>query len=390
MNIKHIKINAIKSNESLIEYINFFNSSLKEQIKYLEDNIYKQINSLSVAQKSQIELIADQMKHFSNSNESAMENIRRFIQECLFRMQENNDKRLEQIRVTVEEKLQSTLEKRLKESFSIVSDRLEAVHKGLGEMQNLASGVGDLKKVLTNVKTKGIWGEVQLGAILSQIMLPEQYAENVTVKPRSQNRVEYAIKLPTKQDGSDVLLPIDAKFPLEIYQNLVAAQEACDTKASAEYLNSLQMHIKKSAKLISEKYIHPPHTVDFAIMFLPIEGMYAEVLRFPGIIEEIQSKYRVIITSPTTLSAILNSLQIGFKTLAIERRSGDIWRLFASLKPEFAKFSALLSKTRIKLDQASNAIEEAEAKTMSIHNKIENSTRDFIASDLDEKLNSQE
>ena len=175
LNIKHIKINAIKSNESLIEYINFFNSSLKEQIKYLEDNIYKQINSLSVAQKSQIELIADQMKHFSNSNESAMENIRRFIQECLFRMQENNDKRLEQIRVTVEEKLQSTLEKRLKESFSIVSDRLEAVHKGLGEMQNLASGVGDLKKVLTNVKTKGIWGEVQLGAILSQIMLPEQY-----------------------------------------------------------------------------------------------------------------------------------------------------------------------------------------------------------------------
>ncbi len=287
-------------------------------------------------------------------------------------LQESNDRKLDQMRQTVDEKLQSTLEKRLGESFKIVSERLEAVQRGLGEMQNLATGVGDLKRVLTNVKARGTWGEVQLGAILEQLLTPDQYEKNVKVRPSSGEVVEFAIRLPGtgSEANTNVWLPIDAKFPQEDYQRLVQASEAADTNAVEQSLKALTRAIENSAKDISEKYIEPPATTDFAILFLPTEGLYAEALRQPGLLEKLQDTYRVVVAGPTTLSAILNSLRMGFRTLAIEKRSSEVWQVLAAVKTEFGKFGEVLDKVKRQLETASGTIDETGVRTRAMERKL--------------------
>jgi DNA recombination protein RmuC len=274
-------------------------------------------------------------------------------------LQEGNEKKLEQMRETVDEKLQSTLEKRLSESFKQVSDRLEAVHKGLGEMQNLATGVGDLKRVLTNVKSRGTWAEVQLGSLLEEVLTPDQFGRNVKPKPRSDKIVEYAVKLPGKDDeGSTVWLPIDSKFPQEDYQRLQEASDRADKAAVDEARKGLLRAIEVAAKDISSKYLSPPHTTDFGILFLPTEGLYAEVLREPGLVESMQTKHRIVLAGPTTLTAILSSLRMGFRTLAIEKRSSEVWKVLAEVKTEFGKFGAVFQKVQDQLQRASKTIDE--------------------------------
>lgn len=295
--------------------------------------------------------------------------VQEAVEKKLDEIRKDNDTKLEKIRVTVDEKLHETLERRLGESFKRVSDQLESVNKGLGEMQSLASGVGDLKKVLSNVKTRGTWGEVQLGNLLEQFLVSEQYDTNVSTKKGSSDRVEFAIKLPGK--GKDVVwLPIDAKFPLEDYQRLVDAQEKADVESIERESKALEQRIKLEAKNIHEKYVDPPHTTDFAILFLPNEGLYAEVLRRPGLADQIQREYKVILTGPTTIAAILNSLQMGFRTLAIEKRSGEVWNVLNAVKTEFGKFGDLLEKTQKKLQEASDTIESASTKSRTIVKKL--------------------
>jgi DNA recombination protein RmuC len=274
------------------------------------------------------------------------------------------------MRLTVDEKLQSTLEKRLSESFKIVSNNLESVQKGLGEMQSLAKGVGDLKNVFTNVKARGYWGEIQLANILEQFLTPEQYLTNVKTKAKSNDFVEFAIKLPGKNNIDTVLLPVDSKFPIEDYSRLVAAEEAGDLELIEESKKKLEMQIKKCAKDINEKYLDPPYTTDFGIMFLPTESLYCEVIRNTDLCETLSQKFRVVISGPSTFVALLNSLQMGFKTLAIEKRSSEIWKMLGVFKQEFNKFVELLAKTQKKLDEASNTIESATKKSKTIQKKL--------------------
>ena len=287
-------------------------------------------------------------------------------------MQSDNATRLEQMRQTVDERLTSTLEQRLGESFKQVSERLEQVHKGLGEMQTLAAGVGDLKQVLTNVKTRGTWGEVQLGMLLEQIMTPEQYEANVACKLGCAERVEFAIRLPGQpgRDGEVVWLPIDAKFPVEDYQRMLDAQDKGDLAGMDAALKALEARIKASAKDIQTKYLDPPRTTDFAIMFLPTEGLYAEVLRRPGLVESLQGNFRVLVTGPTTLGALLNSLQMGFRILTVEKRSSEVWQLLGAVKTQFGQFGGLLEKVHKKLDQASTTIEDAARKSRTIERSL--------------------
>jgi DNA recombination protein RmuC len=305
----------------------------------------------------------------SRSQQESIDNLHNVIDKHLKHLQESNEKKLEQMRQTVDEKLQSTLEKRLGESFKIVGDQLEAVQRGLGEMQSLATGVGDLKKVLTNVKTRGTWGEYQLGNILEQILTPDQYAKNVKPKERSDEIVEYAVRLPGHDNSSQVWLPIDSKFPQESYIRLKDASEKLDTdaieKASAELIRT----IKKSAKDISDKYIDPPHTTDFAIMFLPTEGLYAEVVRQPGILDDLQHQ-RIVVAGPTNLSAILSSLSMGFRTLAIENRSSEVRKILSAVKTEFSAFGDVLSKVKTQLDRASGTIDKAGVRTRAMQKKL--------------------
>jgi DNA recombination protein RmuC len=272
----------------------------------------------------------------------------------------------------VDEKLQSTLETRLGESFRQVSERLEQVHRGLGEMQSLATGVGDLKRVLGNVKTRGIFGEVQLGAILEQVMTPEQYAANVPTRPGSAERVEFAVRLPgaAGDPGSQVWLPIDAKFPREDYERLLDAQERADADAAAVAGLALERRIREEGKSIAQKYVEPPHTTDFALLFLPTEGLYAEVLRRPGLVEAMQRDHRIVVAGPTTLSALLNSLRMGFRTLAIEQRSSEVWQVLGAVKTEFGKFAGVLEKTRKKLSEATSVIDQADVRTRAIERKL--------------------
>jgi DNA recombination protein RmuC len=307
----------------------------------------------------------------TDRNDAKMEKIRESVENRLELLQRDNSEKLEKMRQTVDEKLEQTLETRLGEKFKIVSDRLEQVYKGLGEMQTLASGVGDLKKVLTNVKTRGTWGEVQLGNLLEQILSPEQYAKNVITKKGSSERVEYAIKLPGRDEKIEtVWLPIDAKFPVEDYQRLVEVQEACDIAQVEQLSKNIEARIKLEAKDIKEKYLDPPYTTDFGILFLPIEGLYAEVLRRSGLTDELQSNYRVVIAGPTTIAALLNSLQMGFRTLVIEKRSSEVWEILGIIKNEFGKFGELLDKTHKKLKEATNNIETATKKTRTIEKKL--------------------
>jgi len=305
-------------------------------------------------------------------NETKLENIRKSVEEKLQNIQKDNNDKLERMRMTVDEKLQTTLEKRLGESFKIVNDRLESVYKGLGEMQTLAQGVGDLKKVFTNVKARGYWGEVQLANILEQFLTPEQYATNVKIKQKSNDFVEFAIKLPGKNNIDTVLLPVDSKFPVEDYARLVNAEEIGDIAQIAECKKSLENEIKLCAKAIFEKYIDPPYTTDFGIMFLPTESLYCEVIKNTSLCEVLTQKYRVLITGPSTFVALINSLQMGFKTLAIEKRSSEVWELLGVIKTEFNKFGDLLDKTNKKLIEISNTMSDATRKTRTIERKLKN------------------
>ena len=323
-------------------------------------------------QKDQLDSFSRQLLALAKLNEERLEAMRHTIATRLQTIQEDNTRKLEQMRATVDEKLQSTLEKRLGESFKQVSERLEQVYKGLGEMRSLATGVGDLKKVLTNVKTRGTWGEIRLSHILEQILTPDQYDVNVATKKNSNERVEFAIKLPGPDTDKEtvVWLPIDSKFPQEDYQRLLDAQEAADKELSEKSIKNLTMRVKAEAKYIKEKYIDPPHTTDFGIMFLPVEGLYAEVLRQPGLCDTLQRDFRIVITGPTTLAALLNSLQMGFRTLAIEKRSSEVWELLGAVKTEFGKFGDVLAKTKKKLKEASNTIDQAEVRTRAIERKL--------------------
>jgi DNA recombination protein RmuC len=301
-----------------------------------------------------------------------LDELKKAVETKLTQIQTDNSAKLEEMRKTVDEKLQGTLEKRLGESFRQVSERLEQVHKGLGEMQNLAIGVGDLKKVLTNVKTRGTWGEMQLGNLLEQILTPEQYAQNVATKQGSAERVEFAIKLPGRDthDGKTVWLPIDAKFPKEDYERLVEASERADADAVEQAAKQLELRIKAEAGDIRDKYIDPPNTTDFGILFLPTESLYAEVLRRNGLMETLQREFRVVVTGPTTLAALLNSLQMGFRTLAIEKRSSEVWAVLGAIKTEFGKFGGIIEKVQKKLQEASNVIDTAATRTRTIERKL--------------------
>jgi DNA recombination protein RmuC len=303
----------------------------------------------------------DLLKQLDTQNKQSLEalkDVRGAVEKQLKDIREDNGKQLEEMRKTVDEKLQDTLEKRLGESFKIVSERLEQVHKGLGEMQTLASGVGDLKKVLTNVKTKGILGEYQLANIIEQLLPIEQYEENIATRPDSNERVEFAIRMPGNSEDDVVWLPIDSKFPLQGYENLLNAREAADLDGIKAAEKALTSTIEKFAKDISEKYIEAPHTTDFGIMFLPIESLYAEVLRHPGLFETLQRKYRITITGPTTMSALLNSLQMGFRTLAVTKRSSEVWKILEAVKTEFGKFSTKLELVDKQLSTAKRSLED--------------------------------
>ena len=324
-----------------------------------------------------------QLANLTNINEQKLENtrknmeeklelIRRTVEDRLLYMQKDNADKLEKMRVTVDEKLQGTLEQRLGESFKVVNDRLESVYKGLGEMQSLAQGVGDLKKIFTNVKARGTWGEIELGNILQEYLTPDQYICSAKTKPNATEFVEFAIKLPGKTDGQNVLLPVDSKFPVEDYKRLVDAQEAGDIAQINEARKSLENSIKLFAKDIHDKYIETPFTTDFGIMFLPTESLYCEVVKNTVLVESLAQKFRVIVSGPNTFVALLNSLQMGFRTLAIEKRSSEVWKLLGGVKSEFEKFGDLLDKTNKKLQEISNTMERASAKTRTIQRKLKN------------------
>jgi DNA recombination protein RmuC len=323
-------------------------------------------------------LLTQQLAQLTEVNDRRFGEVRATLEQRLKDIEANNAAKLEEMRRTVDEKLHATLEQRLGESFKLVSDRLEQVHRGLGEMQTLAAGVGDLKKVLTNVKTRGTWGEVQLEALLEQMLTPDQYAKNVATVPKSSERVEFAIRLPGRgvtggsgaEQGEPVWLPIDAKFPREDYERLIDAQERADVLAIEEAGRALELRIRAEARTIAEKYVAPPHTTDFALLFLPTEGLYAEILRRPGLTDVLQRDYRVSVAGPTTLTALLNSLQMGFRTLAIERRSSEVWQVLGAVKTEFGKFGDVLARTKSQLETVTRSIEAAEVRTRAMNRKL--------------------
>lgn len=354
---------------SIQTLIGDFRKEQRESARELRGEVMGQIDqlgkSLGATLAAAITAQNEKLGEMAKVSERQHEQLRTRVNDKLNDIAQGNERKLEDMRRTVDEKLQGTLEKRLGESFKLVSERLEAVQRGLGEMQNLASGVGDLKRVLTNVKTRGGWGEVQLGILLSEMLTDDQYATNVAVKPGSEARVEFAIRLPGRSgaDGAPVWLPIDAKFPKESYERLTEAAEAADAKAIESAAKELETQIRSSAKDISGKYLSPPATTDFAIMYLPTEGLFAEVVRRPGLVDHLQNTHRVLVAGPTTFSAILNALQMGFRTLAIEKRSSEVWQVLAGVKTEFGKFSGVLGKVKKKLQEANNQIEDVETRT---------------------------
>lgn len=323
-----------------------------------------------------LDLVRGQIGEDSKSAREELREIaelsRKSVESQLIRLTTDNAQKLEEMRRTVGEKLEGTLERRLGDSFRLVSERLELVHKGLGEMQTLAVGVGDLKKVMTNVKTRGTWGEIQLGSLLEQILAPEQFDRNVATKSGSNGRVEYAIKMPGRdiKSGKPVWLPIDAKFPVETYQRLVEAQDKAHAETAENEARQLEAYIKICAKEICDKYLSPPDTTDFGVMYLPTEGLFAEVARRTGLIEYIQRECRVIVAGPTTLAALLNSLQMGFRTLAIQKRSSEVWEVLGAVKSEFGKFEDVLKKVEKKLQEAGNVIESVNQRSRVIHRKL--------------------
>jgi len=352
--IKHdFQINRKESNENakinrdeLSNSLNVFGEQFSQNVKDLNDLLRQKFGDFSKQQNDINKQVTENIKGVENTIEKHLKSIR-----------EDNTQQLTEMRKTVDEKLQTTLEKRLGESFKQVSDRLEQVHKGLGEMQNIATGVGDLKKVLSNVKTRGVLGEYQLENILEQILTPDQYSKNVATKKGSQANVEFALKLPGKESGEEVWMPIDSKFPIEDYHILLDAFEKGDKIEIETAQKVLLKKIESFAKDISEKYIDPPHTTDFGIMFLPVESLYAEVLRHPGLFETLQTKYKITVTGPTTLSALLSSLQMGFKTLAVQKRSSEVWDILKAVKFEFKEFAGVLEKAHKQINTASGTLE---------------------------------
>ena len=329
------------------------------------------LTQLTALQQRQLEAIGTRLSALTTSLQEAGDRQSRLLAEELHRLRDANERKLEEMRVTVDERLHGTLERRLGESFALVSERLEAVQRGLGEMQALASGVGDLKRVLTNVKTRGVWGEYQLGAILEQILTPDQYCANHRPNAERGEVVEFAIRLPGREpDGEPVYLPIDAKFPQEDYQRLLDAADRADPEALSSATAALVRAVRSSAREIGEKYLVPPATTDFAIMFLPTEGLYAEVLRQPGLVQELQTECRVVVAGPTTLAAILSSLRMGFRTIAIERRSSEVWRVLGAVKSEFGKFGEVLERVRRQLATASNTIEDTGRRTRAMEQRL--------------------
>ena len=366
---KEMRLNRSDSSSSAKE----LRGEVTNQIQASTESLVKTVGELGKAQNHRLEAIAKSVEGLTNSNEQRLDKVRDALDQRIRDLQQSNEKKLDEMRQTVDEKLQSTLEKRLTESFKVVSDNLEAVQRGLGEMRSLATGVGDLKRVLTNVKSRGTWGEVQLGALLEDILTPEQFGRNVNIDPSTRELVEFAIKLPGKDIGLSSLpvwLPIDSKFPQEDYQRLLDASESADAKAEEAASASLLRSLHSFAKDIRDKYILPPRTTDFAIMFLPTEGLYTEVLRKPGQVEELQRKYKVIVTGPTTLSALLTSLRMGFRTLAIEKRSSEVWNVLAAVKTEFGKFGDVLDKVKKQLDTAARTIDQTGARTRAMARKL--------------------
>ena len=338
-------------------------AEVNSQLESLERRFYENVRDLRSEQNTLAR--AARME-----SQAASDRLGEQLDKKLEKLTESTAANLEQIRLTVDEKLQSTLERRLGESFQQVSLRLEQVHRGLGEMQTLAGGVGDLKRILSNVKNRGIWGEMQLGVLLRDLLAPEQFAENVAVKQGSAERVEFALKLPGSKDET-VWLPIDAKFPQEDFQRLLEAREQADTAAADIALKQLERRLKSEARDIQNKYLCRPQSTDFAIMYLPIEGLFAEAVNLPGLLDELQRTYRVCVAGPTTLAALLNSLQMGFKTLAIEKRTGEVWRTIAAVKQDFVTFSLLLDKTKKKLQEASGHIDAAARRSRVINKRLD-------------------
>lgn len=358
------------------------------QLQTSTETLVKTVGELGKSQSDRLEAITKSVDELTKSNEQRIEKVRETLNQRIRDMQESNERKLDEMRTTVDEKLQSTLEKRLTESFKVVSDNLEAVQRGLGEMQTLASGVGDLKRVLTNVKSRGTWGEVQLGSLLEDLLTPEQFERNVKINPSSSELVEYAVKLPgTDPDDphSSVYLPIDSKFPQEDYQRLLEASEAADLASETAATTSLLRSLQNSAKEIQSKYVHPPHSTDFAVMFLPTEGLYAEILRKPGLVEELQRQYHIMVAGPTTLAALLTSLRMGFRTLAIEKRSSEVWNVLGAVKTEFGKFGDVLARVKKQLDTASRTIDQTGVRTRAMARKLR-SVEELPVSDAESVL----
>ncbi len=361
----------LRSREEMAGAAKSQREELSGALQRLNETTVKSISEVGAMLKAPIENVVGQTGKLSEANEQRLEALRSIVDTRLQQLQEDNSKQLDRMRVTVDEKLQGTLEKRLGDSFKLVSDRLEQVHQGLGAMQQLATDVGGLQKVLTNVKMRGGWGEVQLGNLLEQVLTTDQFARNVQTRPDTGERVDYAVRLPGDQNGAPVWLPIDAKFPVEDYQRLVAAQEQGDLRAIDDSMKALEVQLRKSAKDICGKYINPPNTTDFGIMFLPTEGLYAEAVRRVGLTEQVQRECRVIFAGPTTLAALLNSLQMGFRTLAIQKSSSEVWNLLAGVKTEFQKFGGALSAVKDKLEQAARKMEDVEVRSRAITKKLQ-------------------
>ncbi len=387
---------SARSREAMAESTQLFEQRIQERFEALtaatrgtldslKGDIQTQLGTVSAALKDQLEAngqqirnqfavlqdaVSQQLGAMAQGSQHNAEALRGALNERLAAIQADNTAKLEEMRRTVDEKLHATLEQRLGESFKLVSDRLEQVHKGLGEMQTLAGSVGDLKRVMTNVKTRGTWGEMQLGAIIENVLTPDQFARNVKAVPGSDELVEFAIRLPGRQDDKPVWLPIDSKYPVEQYQRLLDAQDAADKAAIASAGNAFETSIKLEAKKIFSKYVSPPHTTDFAVLYLPTEGLFAEVIRRPGLVEAVQNDCRVMITGPANLAAMLSSLQMGFKTLAIEKRSSEVWGVLGSVKTEFAKFGEIVDSAKKSIDAAAKKFDDVGVRTRAIQRKL--------------------
>ena len=383
---------AARTDQRLDDFTLRTDARLDELRAALTDDARKARSEAAEQQQRHADAQGQKLQELTTRNEQRIGEMRATLEQQLKSLQADNAAKLEQMRATVDEKLQSTLEARLGQSFKLVSERLEAVQRGLGEMQTLAAGVGDLKRVLTNVKDRGGWGEIQLENLLEQVLTAEQFSRNVKVRPGSNEAVDFAIRLPGQQDGgTPVWLPIDAKFPREDYERLLDAQERGDTEAMRNAAAQLERAIKLQGKSINEKYVAPPHTTDFAVLFLATEGLYAEAVRRPGLVDALQQHHRIVIAGPTTLAALLNSLQMGFRTLAIEKRSSEVWQLLGAVKSEFGKFATVLESADKQLNTVQNSLKQAGVRTRAIERKLKgveslpgSDTEHLLGADQDE------